>query len=253
MKCTQTPGCTGTYDHEGWCSSCGMKMQEGTTALTPPRPSVSAVPSHEPPSISTDSRVGASPTQGYGPSTHASGAHGAGLVTLPKIEPLDPASLIMPNPEVAEGHRFCANPECGQPVGRQRGDEPPRAQGFCTKCQHPFSFVPRLNPGDVVGGQYEVVGCLAHGGLGWIYLAKDRNVHNVWRRSERTPVPRRPAGHSERARRAAFPGLGEPPEHREHHQLRRAPGRRLHRHGVRRREELAPNSPRTPRRKRRTA
>jgi serine/threonine-protein kinase PknG len=31
-----------------------------------------------------------------------------------------------------------------------------------------------------VGGQYEVRGCIAHGGLGWIYLAVDRNVHNRW-------------------------------------------------------------------------
>jgi serine/threonine-protein kinase PknG len=28
----------------------------------------------------------------------------------------------------------------------------------------------------MVAGQYEVLGCLAHGGLGWIYLARDRNV-----------------------------------------------------------------------------
>jgi serine/threonine-protein kinase PknG len=31
-----------------------------------------------------------------------------------------------------------------------------------------------------VAGQYEVLGCLAHGGLGWIYLAKDRNVSDRW-------------------------------------------------------------------------
>jgi serine/threonine-protein kinase PknG len=30
------------------------------------------------------------------------------------------------------------------------------------------------------GGQYDVAGCLAHGGLGWIYLARDRNVSNRW-------------------------------------------------------------------------
>jgi len=28
--------------------------------------------------------------------------------------------------------------------------------------------------------QYEVAGCLAHGGLGWVYLAKDRNVSDRW-------------------------------------------------------------------------
>jgi serine/threonine-protein kinase PknG len=32
-----------------------------------------------------------------------------------------------------------------------------------------------------VAGQYDVVGCIAHGGLGWIYLARDRNVDDVWR------------------------------------------------------------------------
>ena len=32
----------------------------------------------------------------------------------------------------------------------------------------------------LLGGQYEVVGCLAHGGMGWIYLARDRNVNDRW-------------------------------------------------------------------------
>jgi serine/threonine-protein kinase PknG len=31
-----------------------------------------------------------------------------------------------------------------------------------------------------VAGQYEVAGCLAHGGLGWVYLARDTNVSNRW-------------------------------------------------------------------------
>ena len=35
-------------------------------------------------------------------------------------------------------------------------------------------------PGDLVANQYEVAGCLAHGGLGWIYLAKDHNVSDRW-------------------------------------------------------------------------
>ena len=39
---------------------------------------------------------------------------------------------------------------------------------------------PSWRPGDLVAGQYEVAGCLAHGGLGWIYLAKDRKVADRW-------------------------------------------------------------------------
>ncbi len=43
-----------------------------------------------------------------------------------------------------------------------------------------YSFTPKLWPGDLVGGQYQVAGCIAHGGLGWIYLAQDKNVEDSW-------------------------------------------------------------------------
>jgi len=84
----------------------------------------------------------------------------------------------MADANVAESHRFCAN--CRDPVGRGRDGSPGRTEGYCRTCGTPFSFVPKLAPGDVVAAQYEVVGCLAHGGLGWIYLARDRNVAERW-------------------------------------------------------------------------
>jgi serine/threonine-protein kinase PknG len=84
----------------------------------------------------------------------------------------------MSDPKVAEDKRFCA--KCAEPVGRSRGDRVGRDSGFCGKCGHAFDFAPKLRPGEMVGGQYEVVGCLAHGGLGWIYLARDRNVSDRW-------------------------------------------------------------------------
>ncbi|GHC43023.1 serine/threonine protein kinase [Streptomyces flavofungini] len=65
-------------------------------------------------------------------------------------------------------------------MGRARGERSGRTEGFCTKCGHPYSFVPKLTTGDIVHGQYEVVGCLAHGGLGWVYLAVDRAVSDRW-------------------------------------------------------------------------
>ncbi|GGU41899.1 serine/threonine protein kinase [Streptomyces lavendofoliae] len=86
----------------------------------------------------------------------------------------------MADPEVPERKRFCSRSDCGAPVGRARGDRPGRTEGFCTKCGHPYSFVPKLRTGDVVHGQYEVAGCLAHGGLGWVYLAVDRAVSDRW-------------------------------------------------------------------------
>jgi serine/threonine-protein kinase PknG len=99
---------------------------------------------------------------------------------MPRIPKGDPAVAIMTNPQVPEGSRFCGNPECNKPVGRGREGQPGLTTGFCTQCGTRYSFVPKLSRGDVVGGQYEVQGCIAHGGLGWIYLATDRNVRDRW-------------------------------------------------------------------------
>ena len=99
---------------------------------------------------------------------------------MPRIPKGDPAAAILTDPQVPEANRFCGNHECNKPVGRGRDGQPGRTEGFCTQCGTRYSFVPKLSRGDLVGGQYEVQGCLAHGGLGWIYLAIDRNVHNRW-------------------------------------------------------------------------
>ncbi|WP_206502456.1 serine/threonine-protein kinase [Streptomyces chrestomyceticus] len=121
--------------------------------------------------------AGRSSGTGSGPSR---GRLGAGLVAVPEVPRPDPRTAVLENPEVPERKRFCSRGDCGAPVGRARGDRPGRTEGFCTKCGHPYSFVPKLRPGDVVHGSYEVVGCLAHGGLGWIYLAIDRAVSDRW-------------------------------------------------------------------------
>lgn len=103
---------------------------------------------------------------------------GAGLTTVPEIAVVDPLQAVMKVPQVPEAKRFC--PSCGTKVGRSRDGAPGRTEGFCPQCGAKFNFDPQLRPGDVVGGQYEVVGCLAHGGLGWIYLGRDRNVSGRW-------------------------------------------------------------------------
>jgi serine/threonine-protein kinase PknG len=79
---------------------------------------------------------------------------------------------------VPENRRFCGR--CGEPVGRGRDGAPGRTAGFCRKCGAAFSFEPKLQAGELVAGQYEVVGCLAHGGMGWVYLARDHNVSDRW-------------------------------------------------------------------------
>ncbi|AZQ34818.1 tetratricopeptide repeat protein [Streptomyces cyaneochromogenes] len=119
-------------------------------------------------------------SSGSGAGTSGRGRLGAGLVQVPDVPRPDPRAMVLENPEVPERKRFCSRSDCGAPVGRARGERPGRTEGFCTKCGHPYSFVPKLKSGDIVHGQYEVVGCLAHGGLGWIYLAVDRAVSDRW-------------------------------------------------------------------------
>ena len=107
------------------------------------------------------------------------GRLGAGLVEIPPTPFRDPAdALLGPAAVVPESRRFCAN--CGALVGRGHERAPGRTTGFCRACGTPFSFEPELRPGLLVAGQYEVAGCIAHGGMGWIYLARDHNVSDRW-------------------------------------------------------------------------
>ncbi|MUL85386.1 MULTISPECIES: serine/threonine-protein kinase [unclassified Mycolicibacterium] len=103
---------------------------------------------------------------------------GDGLVEIPIREDIEPSSAILTNPVVAESKRECSG--CGRPVGRGSGGRPGPSEGVCPQCGTLFSFSPHLDTGELVAGQYDVQGCIAHGGVGWIYLAVDRNVSDRW-------------------------------------------------------------------------
>lgn len=100
---------------------------------------------------------------------------GGGLVEIPRVREIDPLSALMTNPVVAESKRFCWN--CGKPVGRSSSDGRALSEGWCPHCGSSYSFLPQLVSGDMVAEQYEIKGCIAHGGLGWVYLAFDHNVN----------------------------------------------------------------------------
>ena len=189
--CTQ-PGCTGTIV-DGYCDVCGSPATvpaiESTAADEAP------VSAGAPASAITGgssrlqaTALGSQRASGSGSTITKrvrSGSQrlrsarlGAGLTRVPPAPVIDAAQAIMKNPQVPEEKRNC--PNCGSPVGRSRDGQPGRTEGFCPKCGTQFSFTPKLKPGDLVANQYEVAGCLAHGGLGWIYLAKDRNVSDRW-------------------------------------------------------------------------
>lgn len=99
---------------------------------------------------------------------------GSGLVELPKITDIEPQDAVLDSPVIAEGKRNCWR--CGRPVGRSSGAGAGDLTGECPHCGARYSFVPGLAQGTLVAGQYEIAGAIAHGGLGWIYLAIDRNV-----------------------------------------------------------------------------
>ena len=189
-RCTR-PGCTGRIV-DGYCDVCGTPA-----AASPPPPEESPVTGALAGAGSTvtrgSSRLGST---ALGSTRTASGGSkvtkrvnsgsarlrtarlGAGLTRVPPAPVIDAAQAVMKNPEVPEEKRTC--PSCGAPVGRSRNGQPGRSEGFCAKCGSAYSFTPKLKAGDLVANQYEVAGCLAHGGLGWIYLARDRNVSDRW-------------------------------------------------------------------------
>ena len=168
MACAE-PGCAGTVV-AGYCDICGT---------APATHAPQSLPAATQPLGSPDPS-GRQARNGSSSPASARGRLGAGVVAIPRIPRGDPAAAILPNPQVPEHHRFCGNPECSKPVGRGRDGKPGRTQGFCTRCGTRYSFVPKLSHGDLVNGQYEVQGCIAHGGLGWIYLAIDRSLNSRW-------------------------------------------------------------------------
>jgi serine/threonine-protein kinase PknG len=178
MACEQ-PGCSGAFE-DGYCDTCGRAPAPGAARMHAASPSAAPAPGGLPTSVGS----GRSPQASDGfasPSTSAGsgrGSLGAGLLDIPPIRASDPADAVLTDPQVEESKRFCGS--CELPVGRSRAGSAGRTEGFCKNCGARFSFRPKLQPGELVAGQYEVHGCLAHGGLGWIYLAKDRNVSDRW-------------------------------------------------------------------------
>ncbi len=185
------PDCSGTIQ-DGYCDECGLAPAAASAAPAPLPAARQAPDSSRTGSARSmsgrsrshrSSRTGTRGSVSVKSSKSTTGTSsrsrlGAGLVTVPPVPRLDPASAVLENPEVPERKRFCS--KCESPVGREKNGRPGRPDGFCTQCGTSYSFTPKLRHGDLVGGQYDVLGCLAYGGLGWIYLAVDRRVSDRW-------------------------------------------------------------------------
>jgi len=187
--CTQ-PGCTGKI-LDGYCDVCGSPPASVGAA---PAVAGEVAPMSGEVSVATaaasvrSAAIGSRLAQSSGTSSTRrtrTGSQrmraarlGAGLTVVPPAPAVDASKAIQPNPQVPEDKRTCS--KCGNAIGRTVDGRPGRTEGFCPQCGQPFSFTPKLHPGDLVAGQYEVVGAIAHGGLGWIYLARDKNVSDRW-------------------------------------------------------------------------
>lgn len=192
-SCTR-PGCGGAIA-DGFCDECGMAPAPqlvsavNGVAITPslatpahslrtPGPSTPFTSSSGRQSRRGSSRSSSRSSRSNRTARSARGRLGAGLVSIPQVPYRDPSTAVLSDPQVPERERFCSS--CGTPVGRGRDTTPGRPEGFCRQCGSAYSFTPKLTAGELVSGQYEVLGCLAHGGLGWVYLARDRNVSDRW-------------------------------------------------------------------------
>jgi serine/threonine-protein kinase PknG len=161
--CTRT-GCAGEIE-EGFCTDCGLAPAGAARVATqtvsqPSTPRTGSVASSP-----LSARTG---TRSRG--TRSSAGLGAGFVSLPPLPSLDPLTRVLQDPTVPENKRYCG--ACQKKVSLQ--------SGFCPHCGASYSFEPTLRAGELVGGQYEVKGPIAFGGLGWIYLAQDQRLKQRW-------------------------------------------------------------------------
>jgi serine/threonine-protein kinase PknG len=101
---------------------------------------------------------------------------GGGFVDVPPVPEADPLRLLTDKWNVPVEQRFCANPAHQGPVPLNRRDREGKIldSGVCTKCGTPYSFP--ISPGTVIANQFEVVGTIAKGGCGYVYLVKDLDV-----------------------------------------------------------------------------
>ncbi|MFE5330249.1 tetratricopeptide repeat protein [Embleya sp. NPDC056575] len=183
IKCNRPP-CPGEID-DGFCNACGNEPLPTGAPVPDPRTGRSGVSG----TAGTSGTSGTAGTAGSSSSRSASGRSsrrgstgtsrrlGGGLVEMPNVPRRNPESALARNPVIPEEKRFCR--KCEQPVGRGRGGRPGVANGFCPRDRTPFSFAPKLQRDDMVG-QYRIIGCLARGGFGWVYLAQDTAAHNMW-------------------------------------------------------------------------
>jgi serine/threonine-protein kinase PknG len=169
------PNCNGVID-DGYCDCCGMAQKSAASQTVTSHPLNSGLLSNKPrtsPTSPTGSRTrGSSSTRSSRSQTGTIAQRsrrqlGLGLVSIPELPSTQPEQSLLLDTKVPDSKRICAR--CDNALRRDKG--------FCPQCGQKYCFIPSLQAGDLVAGQYEVKGAMAYGGLGWIYLGYDRTLN----------------------------------------------------------------------------
>jgi serine/threonine-protein kinase PknG len=170
-------GCQGGLDPDGYCEVCGFRPTAATRRRTSVAPATAPTAGTRP-TTGTIATTGTATGTAWVRSGGSRGDLGAGLVAVERMPERPAPSRVQAEPHLPAARRFCSG--CNAPVGLERDGVPALADGYCTACGQRYSFTPKLSPDDLVGGQYRVAGCLAHGGMGWLYLATDEALDGRW-------------------------------------------------------------------------
>ncbi|MFJ9559283.1 tetratricopeptide repeat protein [Streptomyces fuscichromogenes] len=138
--------CTGTVLPTGWCDLCGRaERQPGLPAL---------------PGAPRD----------LGPRD---------LLALPE-HPTRPVGARLVRPEAPLRIRMgCSAADCGITFAPPYTEGPVPVTGYCPACGARYSYEPELTAGELLRDQYRIMGPIAHGGQGWVYLAEDTHLGDV--------------------------------------------------------------------------
>ncbi|GGN00468.1 tetratricopeptide repeat protein [Streptomyces fuscichromogenes] len=138
--------CTGTVLPTGWCDLCGRA--EG-------QPGLPALP---------DAPRDLGPRDLLALPEHATRPVGARLV-----RPEAPLRIRM----------GCSAADCGITFAPPYTEGPVPIKGYCPACGARYSYEPELTAGELLRDQYRIMGPIAHGGQGWVYLAEDTHLGDV--------------------------------------------------------------------------
>ncbi|WP_046728610.1 tetratricopeptide repeat protein [Streptomyces humi] len=138
--------CGGAVLATGWCGVCGRAADGPGLPVLPAEP------------------------RGLGPDR---------LLALPE-RTARPAGARLIRPEAPLSIRMgCSAADCGITFAPPYTAGPVPLKGYCPACGARYSYEPELSRGEMLRDQYRIMGPIAHGGQGWVYLAEDTHLGDV--------------------------------------------------------------------------